>query len=218
MPRDVNAHDQACSAKSVDRCQESFFAPPIKDSRSRDEPLDVGLGCLDVQPLDARTSSFLEGHSTERLILSPMYLLHLVGLQADSPSANVTWTLPNGDGTSGQVLSTNGSGSLSWAAASPWVTSGSTPSYSSGNVGINTTSPNAKLQVNGQAASVLNSGSGLTVDFDTGNLQITTASAGTLVLSNMIDGASYSLVLSGGTGGSYILSGSGVTTWRCSPV
>ena len=33
-------------------------------------------------------------------------------------AANVTWTLPATDGTSGQVLSTNGIGTLSWATAS----------------------------------------------------------------------------------------------------
>lgn len=33
-------------------------------------------------------------------------------------SANVTWTLPSTDGTSNQVLTTNGSGTLSWATAS----------------------------------------------------------------------------------------------------
>jgi hypothetical protein len=33
-------------------------------------------------------------------------------------SVDVTWTLPSADGTSGQVLSTNGSGTLSWATAS----------------------------------------------------------------------------------------------------
>ena len=33
-------------------------------------------------------------------------------------SSNVTWTLPSADGTTGQVLSTNGSGTLSWATAS----------------------------------------------------------------------------------------------------
>jgi hypothetical protein len=32
-------------------------------------------------------------------------------------ASNVAWTLPNADGTSGQVLSTNGSGTLSWASA-----------------------------------------------------------------------------------------------------
>ena len=29
-------------------------------------------------------------------------------------SANVTWTLPSADGTNGQILQTNGSGTLSW--------------------------------------------------------------------------------------------------------
>lgn len=33
-------------------------------------------------------------------------------------AANVTWTLPSADGTNGQVLTTNGSGTLSWAGAS----------------------------------------------------------------------------------------------------
>jgi hypothetical protein len=33
-------------------------------------------------------------------------------------ASNVTWTLPSVDGTTGQVLSTNGSGTLSWATAS----------------------------------------------------------------------------------------------------
>ena len=32
-------------------------------------------------------------------------------------SSNVTWTLPSADGTSGQVLSTNGTGTLSWTTA-----------------------------------------------------------------------------------------------------
>ena len=33
-------------------------------------------------------------------------------------SSNVTWTLPTADGSSGQMLSTNGSGTLSWATPS----------------------------------------------------------------------------------------------------
>jgi len=35
----------------------------------------------------------------------------------DTIASNVTWTLPAADGTSAQVLSTNGSGTLSWATA-----------------------------------------------------------------------------------------------------
>jgi|GEM_PF-1965934 len=42
-----------------------------------------------------------------------------VGLKAaDSIASNVTWTLPSADGTSGQTLSTNGTGTLSWATTS----------------------------------------------------------------------------------------------------
>jgi len=41
-----------------------------------------------------------------------------VGLRAaDNITADVTWTLPAADGTNGQALITNGSGTLSWAAA-----------------------------------------------------------------------------------------------------
>jgi hypothetical protein len=42
---------------------------------------------------------------------------HYVGLKAaDSLVNNVTWTLPTADGANGQVLSTNGSGAMSWVA------------------------------------------------------------------------------------------------------
>lgn len=43
---------------------------------------------------------------------------HYIAIQAPSTvAANVTLTLPAADGTNGQVLSTNGSGTLSWATA-----------------------------------------------------------------------------------------------------
>lgn len=42
-----------------------------------------------------------------------------VGFKAPSSiTTNRVWTLPAADGTNGQVLSTNGSGTLSWATAS----------------------------------------------------------------------------------------------------
>ena len=45
-----------------------------------------------------------------------------VGIKApDSLSADTTYTLPTADGTSGQVLQTNGTGTLSWATASGGV-------------------------------------------------------------------------------------------------
>ena len=45
-----------------------------------------------------------------------------VGFKANAiVAANVTWTLPTTDGTSGQLLSTNGSGTLSWSSTLPAV-------------------------------------------------------------------------------------------------
>lgn len=43
---------------------------------------------------------------------------HFVGLRGtpSSPGADIFWTLPAADGTSGQVLSTDGAGALSWAS------------------------------------------------------------------------------------------------------
>jgi len=67
-----------------------------------------------------------------------------VAFQAPATIAsNVTWTLPAADGTSAQVLSTNGSGTLSWATAgggsSQWTTTGSDIYYTTGKVFIGTT-------------------------------------------------------------------------------
>lgn len=41
-----------------------------------------------------------------------------------SISNNVTWTLPSADGTNGQLLTTNGSGTLAWTTPAPGFTSG----------------------------------------------------------------------------------------------
>ena len=45
-----------------------------------------------------------------------------VGFQAPASPTSVTYTLPTADGTSGQVLSTNGSGVLSWATGGGGIT------------------------------------------------------------------------------------------------
>lgn len=66
---------------------------------------------------------------------------------------NDKYNLPTTDGANGQVLKTNGSGTVSWAAAtsgSDWSTSGNNIyNPNSGNVGIGKSNPDAKLHIDG---------------------------------------------------------------------
>lgn len=63
------------------------------------------------------------------------------------------YTLPTADGTTGQLLQTDGAGAVTFVdfSGSPWTTSGSDIYYTTGNVGIGTTTPAKALDVVGEA-------------------------------------------------------------------
>ncbi|MFN9338707.1 MAG: beta strand repeat-containing protein [Candidatus Kapaibacterium sp.] len=60
--------------------------------------------------------------------------------KAQDQAANVTYSLPSGDGTNGQVLTTNGSGALYWSSAGSGALTHFTES-------VNTAAPNATIPI-----------------------------------------------------------------------
>ncbi|MCX6109562.1 MAG: hypothetical protein NTZ90_08170 [Proteobacteria bacterium] len=75
----------------------------------------------------------------------------------------------------------------------------------SGNVGIGTTAPTSALNVQGQIVSNLTTiATGAVVNFATGNVQLLQSVGGTAItLNNMIDGASYTVIVSDPTSRTY---------------
>jgi hypothetical protein len=86
---------------------------------------------------------------------------------------------------------------------------------SAGNVGIGTTNPTAKLQVQGQIVSpAYNAGTSTTIDWNNGNNQYTapTGNACTaFTLNNMLDGGVYTLAVQNVTSGTCTFAATGLT-------
>jgi hypothetical protein len=79
-------------------------------------------------------SSYFQIGNASRLQFSDNDNSNFVALKSPvTVASNVVWTLPGADGSSGQVLSTNGSGTLSWATAS----GGGTPSNPANSIQFN---------------------------------------------------------------------------------
>ncbi len=82
-----------------------------------------------------------------------------------------------------------------------------------GNVGIGTSNPSSRLEVNGAVTNTtaLNSVAATTIDFSRSNLAYTTASAGAFVLSNIKDGGTFSLAVQGVNSGTSTFTSTGYT-------
>ena len=91
----------------------------------------------------------ITGHYTDGMSIRTN--AHILRLATDGKVHFPAFTFPASDGTNGQVLQTNGSGVLSWSTAagggSVWSSSGSDIYYTSGNIGIGSSSPSTKLDI-----------------------------------------------------------------------
>ncbi len=87
------------------------------------------------------------------------YAGYFIGRSSFGTSTTNRYLLPTADGTNGQVVTTNGSGQLSFTdmpSDADWYDSSNTPPgsigdniYTNGNVGIGDTTPDTSLEVNG---------------------------------------------------------------------
>ena len=109
------------------------------------------------------------------------------GLKAGTMASDVTWTLPTADGTSGQVISTDGSGALSWSSVSGGSLTNATTS-------IGTGAATAILASDGDYDLVLKTGNATTgtitiADGANGNIAVTPTGTGKVDISKVdIDG------------------------------
>lgn len=85
-------------------------------------------------------------------------------LRSQAQSGNVTYSLPAADGSSGQFLSTNGSGSLSWATAAS-----ASPSFTVGSVSVSSGN-NHNLNIGGNTFIRVSNGSNFTITGITGGV------------------------------------------------
>ncbi len=107
-----------------------IFGTSVSGSGTTVSSGKIGVGVpVATQRLHVAGNVLIDSASTGvagKLMLNNPARTFYTSLQAGTNTANVSYTLPAADGSNGQVLSTNGSGSLSWVGngATSWSLSG----------------------------------------------------------------------------------------------
>ena len=101
------------------------------------------------------------------------------GLTVPAAAGSTTYTLPNADGTSGQALTTNGSGTLSWTTVSGGVAG--VTSFSAGTTGLTPSAASTGAVVLAGTLAVANGGTGSS---STQYCSLTSNVTGTLPVAN----------------------------------
>ncbi len=108
-------------------------------------------GTLSIDTSAASTAGTLQFYNPARTFST--------SFKAGANAANVTYTLPTADGSSNQLLSTNGSGTLSWVTAGATITYGvnSPSAYSADQTDLSLSTSNSVFRVSSTTAINLNS-------------------------------------------------------------
>jgi len=105
-----------------------------------------------------------------------------VNLAGPNTANTTTFTLPAADGTSGQTLQTNGSGTLSFAATSLTAGVTGTLPIANGGTGLTSTPANGALDIGngtGFTRTTLTAGSNITITNASGSITIASTGGGT---------------------------------------
>lgn len=126
---------------------------------------------------------------------------NITGIRSGVATSAVTYTLPSADGTSGYLLSTNGSGALSWIANSG-ATGPTGPTGSTGTAGA--TGPTGVAGTNGSTGSTGNTGptgpAGATGAVGGGGMTLVTAGSDVVATdNNWVDFTGLSFAVTAGT-------------------
>jgi hypothetical protein len=117
-------------------------------------------------------------------------------------------------GSTGFLSSGSAAGNTPYWNGTAWVLNNSNIYNNGANVGIGSTVPTSKLEVNGSATNTLafNAGSSSTIDFSQSNLAFSSAVGTAYTLNNIKSGGAYSLVLTAtGNTGNAVFSAAGFT-------
>ena len=153
-------------------------------------------GTLDVSEINATLTRYVCNGATGAQGIQG--LTGAQGIQGIAGPQGATGLLSNG----------SAAGNTPYWDGTAWVTNNSNVFNNGANVGIGTTTPAVKLQVNGAATNTLafDAGTSYIIDFGLSNLAYTSATGFFYTLSNLKDGGAYSLILTSTTN-------TGVTTF-----